>query len=206
MGAWICFSGSPAKILANHIIDTLHTLGCPPPSASRPLAGQAYRDGGAKVLTNYMTETLRTLGFSPTNGWRRLAGKAYRGGAGGGVGGGGDGDGSGGSGGSGGDCRGRAIVRGASRGALPRLTGVQAPVLIWASGEWPEGNIHAPVDLLQGNNISVGGFHFRGGIHSRRSRAGRCFDGISGRHFSARTIAPPPRCGRSTHTSISCRG
>ena len=71
--------------------------------------------------------------------------------------------------------------------------GLRRRFLIWTSGEWSEEKVHAHVDLLQGGTISVGGFHFRREVRSRLSQAGRCFDGISGRHFSARTIASPLR-------------
>lgn len=37
------FPRMPAEVLANHMEDALRTLGCPPPRASSPSAGQAYR-------------------------------------------------------------------------------------------------------------------------------------------------------------------
>ena len=36
---------SPAEVFENHMAGILRTLGCPPPKASRPPAGQAYRSG-----------------------------------------------------------------------------------------------------------------------------------------------------------------
>ena len=95
---------SPAEVLANHMADVWRTLGCRPSSSLRPPAGQAYR------------------GSSSSGGGDGSSGSGS-----GDVGGDdvcGD-DVGGGSGGGGGSGRGRTMVAGASRGALPGFTGVK---------------------------------------------------------------------------------
>ena len=90
------FPTSPREVLANHMADVWRTLGCPQPSVSRLPAGQACRNGSGSRSGSGGGD------ISGGNG-----GGDVRGGSGGGCG------------------RGRTMVAGASRGALPGLTTVK---------------------------------------------------------------------------------